>query len=48
MATIGIFSGQGDVVLAMALALALGFILGYKTNSFIGKIKQKFFKKEMK
>jgi len=48
MATVGIFAGRGDVVLAMALALVLGFILGYKTNSIIRSIKQKFSKKETK
>jgi len=42
MATVGIFSGRGDVVLAMAIAFVLGLIIGYKFGSFVSRIKQKF------
>jgi hypothetical protein len=42
MATIGIFSGRGDVVLAMAIAFVLGLIIGYKFGGFVHRIKSKF------
>lgn len=34
MNTVGIFAGRGDVLVAMALAFILGFILAWKIRSW--------------
>ena len=35
MSTVGIFAGRGDVLVAMAFAILIGFYLGYKWRGLI-------------
>jgi hypothetical protein len=42
MNTIGVFSGRGDVILAMAMALVLGIFIGWKAKQFYIWINTKF------
>lgn len=47
MSTVGIFAGRGDVLVAMAFAILIGFYLGYKWRGLIDWFTTRKSKKEM-
>jgi hypothetical protein len=47
MSTVGIFAGRGDVLVAMAFAILIGFYFGYKWRGLITWFTNRKFKKEM-
>lgn len=42
MTSVGIFAGRGDVIVAMALALAIGIWVGWRTKGLFIWAKSKF------
>jgi hypothetical protein len=47
MSTVGIFAGRGDVLVAMAFAILIGFYLGYKWRGLVNWFANRKLKKEM-
>jgi hypothetical protein len=47
MSTVGIFAGRGDVLVAMAFAILIGFYLGYKWRGLVEWFTNRKLKKEM-
>jgi Na+/proline symporter len=46
MSTVGIFAGRGDVLVAMAFAILIGFYFGYKWRGLIDWFTTRKLKKE--
>lgn len=45
MNAVGVFAGRGDVILAMALAVVVGFWLGYQARRVVEWAQRRFPKK---
>jgi hypothetical protein len=41
MSAVGIFAGRGDVIVALGLALIVGFWVGWKAHQFLCYLKKK-------
>ena len=41
MTAVGLFAGRGDVVLAMGLAVLVGFWIGWQVHKLVGKFRNK-------
>lgn len=46
-ATVGIFAGRGDVILAMALAVILGIWLGWMLRKMVGAFEMRKYRKRI-